>query len=142
MGGRVWRQRVSGYWRRAQSMQKARKTWGTGYGGRGGLATGAGLKVCKKRGNQGGPGMAAEGAWPLAQGSKYAKSEEIRGDRVWRQRVPGHWRRAQSMQKARKSGGTGYGGRGSLATGAWLKVCKKQGNQGGPGMAAEGPWPL
>jgi hypothetical protein len=42
--------------------------------------------------------MPAEGLWPLAKGSNYAKSKQNNADRVCRQKVCGHWRTAQSMQ--------------------------------------------
>ena len=60
--------------------------------------------------------MPAEGLWPLAKGSQYAKSKQNRGAE--------------------------YAGRRSVATGERLKVHKKQRKDGGPGMPTEGLWPL
>jgi hypothetical protein len=69
--------------------------------------------------------MPAEGLWPLAKGSKDAKSKQNKLGWVCRQKVCGHCRKAQSMQ-ASKIGRAGYAGRRSVATGEGLKVCKKQ----------------
>jgi hypothetical protein len=140
--GRVCRQKVCGHWRKAQSMQKVNKIRRAGYAGRRSVATGEGLKICKKQAKYARPGMQAEGLWPLAKSSKCAKSKQNKAGRVCWQKVPGHWRRAQSMQKASKKIWAGYAGRRSVATGEGLKVYKRQAKYAGPGMPAEGLWPL
>jgi hypothetical protein len=98
--GQVCRQKVCGHWRRAQSMQKANKISWAGYAGGRSVATCE--RLTKSKSKQNNPG------------------------RVCRQKVCGHWRRAQSIQKASKIRRAGYAGKRSVATGETLKVCKKQ----------------
>jgi hypothetical protein len=53
---------------------------------RGPVAAGEGLKVCKKHTKQSGPGMTAEGMWPLADGrgaSKAILKQQVRTPYVW-----------------------------------------------------------